>query len=93
MNNLRSVSLGKSLLKVFSYLLNKFESFTIFFTRDVHGSQNANSQIFSHETIFNAFDYTCFKSFTEMIKFFIFIKFGSMEKTSCPSENTSNRVG
>jgi len=75
-----------------SHFLDEFHCFTVLLSRHIHSVINTNSQIFSHKSFLDTLDNTGLKSMAEAFEFFVLVEFGSIQKSSCPSEDTGDRV-
>lgn len=84
--------MGKLLGNSFIYCFYKVKCVQITILRDIIGVVNTNCQIFSHFSILNTLNSCSFKVMTEFLKFRNIVEFSPMKKSSCPSENASNRV-
>jgi len=78
--------------KELSYFFDELDCLTILFTGDVGGVQYADGQVLSHETFFNGFNDGGFQRVAEMLQLLVMIKLCSVQQSSGPSVNASNRV-
>ena len=95
------------LSEVFSNSLDEFFSVQVLISGDtrkklkkeknmlslLHGVVDQDGKILSHGATFDSFDDDSFQSVTEVFEFSIAVQLGSVEETSSPGEDGSNRVG
>ncbi len=84
------LSLSDFLCNFLVNCLNEIKSVKISVSWNVVCVVDTNGQIFCHFSTFNTLNCGSFKTMTELFKFWKVIEFGSMKKSSGPSENTGD---